>query len=477
MFQSANTSFRDDLRTDILWRVFVTLILILHALHLLIGLADSGDSYRSTSFLIERPVGFADNLPDINSPEGRRRFLTHWLDQWVLLEPYPQLDKVLTFSSYKLYLYGQVLISSLLTGDAQVYSVMAGSLLSRVLYVSGWLLLLLELRRLVRASYFWPAAALISVVSLDASFTAYLNSFYEEQMGIILLPLMAWMLYRAILERSHFLGWGVLAMALFIATAKIAFFVLPLLVAPFLSPLFRGRWPRAGFLGVVLLAQALALLPVMYGKYVKANEYHALYYGALMVMPPGEVATLGELGGKAVLPECVGVSSFHPGGESCLSRAEASYLDVLRLFAQRPQVMVDVMGRLIGEGQKIGIDYLGKALPEGAPDLSQVPVFNLWGMLYAHSMNVLIVLLALTTAYLRWRGSRPGNAHVSAFCGTGIFLAAVGVSQYGVALGDGFFEINRHLLVGNYALSMALIFLLAGHGLMFMHGRSGATPG
>ena len=43
----------------------------------------------------------------------------------------------------------------------------------------------------------------------------------------------------------------------------------------------------------------------------------------------------------------------------------------------------------------------------------------------------------------------------------GVFLVIFGLIQYVVALGDGFFEINRHLMAGNFCLSMAFGMLLA----------------
>jgi hypothetical protein len=54
----------------------------------------------------------------------------------------------------------------------------------------------------------------------------------------------------------------------------------------------------------------------------------------------------------------------------------------------------------------------------------------------------------------------------------GVFFATFGFSQYIVSLGDGYFEITKHLAAGNYALALSLPFIFAaiilmGHRLFF----------
>ena len=445
---------------------FVVVFLALHALHLLIGLADSGDSFRSTSFLFDRPVGFDQNLYDINSEEGRRRFLTHWLDQWILLPDAPRFDLLETFSSYKIYLGLQVLFSCALMGEGAPYSIMVGSLLSRVIYIGGWLLLFGVLRAVFPVGLSWIPVIVLAVVSLNADFTSYFNSLYEEQLLIICMPLLAWLLYLFRRKGQVVIGVSVLILSAVLGASKLAFFLLPMIAAFFLFPLFSGRWAKLKFLVLVACAQGSALQPFLEARYVEANRYHAVYYGVLQVLTGEELQRLGSLGEKPVFPECVGVSSFHPGGLDCLKKAQASYGDVLYLLASEPVIGWRLFLRLIDDGRHLELEYLGKSL-SGAPDFSQIALFSLWQKVYTYYVNVIVGLMFLGVLSCVWRRRRleesigSARLRLNPLEAVGVFLVIFGLIQYVVALGDGFFEINRHLMAGNFCLSMAFGMLLA----------------
>ncbi|WP_429324976.1 hypothetical protein [Paraburkholderia sp. GAS348] len=330
------------------------------------------------------------------------------------------MHDLVTLSSYKLYLLVQTLIVRLATGNSVTYSMIVGSLVSRVIYLGAFFALFAQARRCEPIGATWIFALLAGMVMISAQFSAYFNTFFEDQLVIILLPLVALLLYRYTQHPSFCLVVAALSITTFLGAAKPAFFLLPVLIAPLVLP-WRGR-ALVRSASLLFVCAAVALLPVVFGSYERENQYHAVYVGALAVLTPEETAKIDHIGEKPVQRDCIGIVAFAPAGPSCMDRAKATYPDVLRLIGMKPAIAWRLATSVFSEGHEIRIVYLGTGMTN-APDFSSLPVLNVWRALYTHHANVWILasLVAALAAVWRYRRQDSGGA-ARTFEGVRIFV-------------------------------------------------------
>lgn len=446
--------------------IFLTVFFLLSCLHLFSGYADNGDFGRSVGFIFEKPEGFASNAPQLNADEWHRRFFNEWHNSWVVLDR--MNGSLFSISTYKLYLLIQVGSSVLIGGDASRYSVILGSLPSRLLLLLTFAALVLLVRRRhamgVAACFALAAAAAL----LDARWAAFLNSFYEEQMAVIFLPVLALLLLVFAERRSTAWALAVLACATLIGGAKTSYFYLPLLVLPFVLALLEPGRKRVVLVIATCICQALTFAPAALGKYGGINAYHSVYYGALKALQPEHRGAVQFIGEKPVVQACINVSAFDPTGVQCVQAADVRYSDLVRLLVARPSIALDMLGFTLREGQH-GIENLGQGMRD-TPSFVSAGVFNLYSSLLDRGFNLVVMLLlpiaAAAAVLRRWRGKGVDPMLLAA-----MLLGVFGVSQYAVALGDGFHEIRKHLIIGNYALVLAFPFLMASFIAMALPGR------
>lgn len=434
----------------------------LSGLNFFVGYADNGDFSRSVGFLFERPSGFSVMWPAAESEEWGRRFFAHWHDKWEFLSNWGGVRSLHTLSSYKIYLLLQVGFDAFFTGGDHYYSIIFGSIVSRVILLGAFFALVFKFRKTLPAFEFWAFFSVAAVILLGADWMALLNSFYEEQITIIFFPLLAFLLSKFYDDSRAAIAVLLLVLATFIASAKTAYFYFPTMMAFFLLPSMRVQlsWKK-NFLLLVFVCQAASILPVFFGVYKNINSYHALYGGALQVMEKEEAAPIRSIGEKPVLHECIGVSAFSPGGQDCVDRAKASYADIGTLLLRHPVIGVKVVSELYAESKKLSLDYLGKSV-NGAPEFSSVRAFRLPRVLFANGFVLLVLLSSSVSAFMLWRLEDGVDSVGSNLLKVGLFFALVGFSQYVVALGDGFFEITKHLIAGNYSLGLSFAFALPG---------------
>jgi len=451
------------------WQLFlfycaIGFLVSLSSLHLFVGYADNGDFSRSVSFLFEKPYGFSEFWPLPETIEWKRRFFSEWHDKWVFLPNWPTKGLV-TLSSYKPYLLLQAKLSALLISDQSYYSIILGSIISRFILLSEFFVLFYYVRKSTPAMIFWLFVALASAVFLDVSFTAFLNSFYEEQVAIIFLPAVALLLYKYNQKYSLAVGFSALTFAVIIGSAKEAYFYFPIIIAPFLFPIFRGKYVLAKFILIIAICQSITFLPIYFGRFHKINSYHALYFGALKVAQKNEAKNIIMIGSKPVLHECIGVNAYQSGGEACVEKTKSSYGDVIKLIYEHPIIGYRMGASLFYEGNNIELKYLGKNI-SGAPDFSSLPIFKLTSMIFLYSFNLVVLLITFFTlsAFILMKGKDQGTNN--SMLKVGLFLSIFGFSQYPIALADGFQEITKHLIVGNYSLALSFVFFMPGFFLL-----------
>lgn len=438
-----------------LHRLFLVAFFGLSCLHIYTGYADNGDFWRSTSFLIDKPVGFLSNWPESETAEWKRRFFFEWHDRWVFASEWFQ-SGFFSLSFYKLYLLMQAGVSMLLSGDSTQYSVILGSLPSRVLVFASFVALAAWIRARHGALAGWGFALPAAAVLLDSGWMAFLNSFYEEQIAVVLLPVLALLMLRFLERRTVRSACLLLACAALMGATKTAYFYLPLLVFLFIFPWLHK--PRGWVFAAMCAGQFLAFAPVALGKYAGINAYHSVYFGALKVLPPQERAAMQSLGRKPVLQECIGISAFEPSGPACLQNAHVRHGDFVSLLVRNPSIAYSMLGVALQEGRH-AIDGLGKGM-RNAPQFAQLGIFNLLPPLFMRGFNVFVLGLLAALACVAIVRACLGKS-LEPLLMAGIFLALFGWSQYAMALGDGFFEIRKHLVIGNYALALAFPFMAA----------------
>lgn len=459
-----------------LFRAFAVLLVTLGSLHLLSGLADNMDFNRSITFFIDRPAGFSSLFPPPGSDEAHRLLLSSWHDKWVFAQGWLQRPALLTLSSYKAYVFVQSLFVRLIDCGSGRYSLIIGSLISRAIYFCAFIALFMRLRRAEHLLTTWMFMLIAAVLALSADFSAYFNTFFEDQLVIVFLPLIALCIYRS--ERdpqpARAPRWCALLLATFVGAAKTAFFPLPLIVAPFVMPLFDARSARLKTAAVVMACVAATLLPVFSGAFKSINQYHAVYAGALSVLSPREIAGIERIGDKPVLRECVNVIAYAPDGPSCMERAHARYADVLRLALVKPMIVPRIAQAVFSTGNEIRIGYLGTKLEHG-DNFFNLPVFSWWRDLYRERLNY-VMLASLVVAFVliaQYRGSARAGRLVLLKIAS--FLGLFGFVGYATSFGDGLADNTRHLIGASYALSLSAVFFVPGVLALLLRGR-GAEP-
>ena len=431
----------------------------LSLLHLLTGYADNGDFPRSAGFLFEKPHNFSTMWPSIESEEWKRRFFSEWHDKWVFLQNWPNTENFFSASSYKIYLLSQAHLSTLISNEDSYYSIISGSILSRLILYTSFLLIAHHIRCKTSRITAWVFATLFGSIFIDSSWIAFLNSLYEEQIAIIFLPILGFLLLKFLANQSTKTSLTILLCATFIGTAKTAYFYLPTLSLLFLIPFLSSKKIFIKLTLIAIILQGISLLPIYFGKYGKINSYHALYFGALKVLSNAESLSIQSIGEKPVFHECIGVPATNQAGHECVAASNASYADVSKLIFNRPSIGFRMILKAFEEGKITHLEYLSKGI-RNTPNFSESTAFNIWPKLFSKGLNHFI-LLALPLASLLLIKKSPFNNNEKSILLVGIFFATFGFSQYITSLGDGYYEITKHLTTGNYALSLSLPFIIA----------------
>lgn len=446
------------------------LLVGLWSLQLFVGYADNGDFDRSMGFALAKPSGFHSMWERHEGGGTADRFQTVWHDRWDVRAEFEPIEGKYPRSTYKAYLITQVGFVALLTGG-DVYSVVLGSLPSRALLLLALCGLTFAVAAATSRAVALAFLAIAMVVLLDATFAGLVNSFYEEQMTVLLLPLLAWAVL-TLLHRPRLAPAGVaLLLAALLGGAKTAYFYLPALLLPLLLALQPGWRARAVLFLIFLPGQWLAVQPLLTSEYPNTNAYHAMYYGALLELPRERLQSL-KAAGEEFDENCIGAPAFVPAGTACRDQAMLTHRDTLSLLLRHPDLALRMVIRAAALGSRLRPDYLSQRLHD-APDLSTLAPFRMMQVAFSWYFHVFVAAAALAASVLLIRRRAGTFAPVLA---TGVALAVYGATQYAVALADGYYEMVKHLLAANFALALASAFLLPGLVFALARRRPGAAP-
>ncbi len=255
-------------------------------------------------------------------------------------------------------------------------------------------------------------------------------------------------------------------------------------VAIGVRPGWRARVPGAvaGALVVAVAAgPVLEALDTQDRAYGPRNTHHLVFTVLLPELGPG---VLPGLGFPPAAAAASGESWYWagardiPGWDAALgSRPDAARADALGVLAGNPALAVRVVTRALGATLRPALPYLPSAPRGSVPERNEVrtiypetgPVGDLQrryldGIALAWLPSALAVVAVLAGAAtllprrrrLRARSTAAGLVRVAAAAA----LTAVGVSAVAV-VGDGFYELTKHVWLASYLLVVAALLLAA----------------
>lgn len=449
-----------------------------------LGLADNGDFKRLLA-----PLGLVAALPKGQAPK-----------EFVVLDYVPGKVREQAYDSTELVL---------LRGAARAARAFGGGpgLDLRVLGVTHALLLGIAVWLVVRAlpGPFGVRAVtslLLVVVVTDTRFVVYFDSFYTEPASMLaLLFLVAAVLHawrRPETSPAALLAMSVAGLALVLDKSQDAVLVLPIAVLLLARPVPLGRL-RGPFSGRVLPGLCAVALLVAAGVYVQrqpayldqSNRYNAVFVEILGHTddPPADLRALGldprlaPYAGRAIyLPHNAtkdpAFGNFF--GTATHERIAVFYLQhpgrALSLATRGADAAMDLVPR--GVSPSLGNETRADS-PSPVYDACKLCLYSTVSRGLRRAAGVLMPALWLAAGAVVWRLRRVGESDRAADADGGgtdglvaallLLLAVTPLAMAVALLGEGAFEIVKHLYLGS--VGNALLFVLVVHGAALLIGR------
>ena len=327
-------------------------------------------------------------------------------------------------------------------------------------------------------------------------YTVYLNSFYIECGSMIFLLLFA---LAAALGSGRWYMLAICALPLYgLSICKSSYVDWPLLGAGYMGLAFFLRYPahfRPWKKGLLTWSWLLPLLILMSTQFIKKNRdfcesenpinrFNSLYYGALVFShdPDSHLDRL-ELGGTE---SAVGHSAYSSEGWRIFhaSPYRFTFSQVVSVYRHEPSSALRGLIHVMGQMQDLSLDYLGRtsqvtqshseailtapSFPANAEHRMWLrpgyTCFNLWARIkYAIFPRGGILLCALVGLTM-WFGYGIvcGRKPMRALSALGLIITlAVGCEMSIALLGDGCYELIKHLFLANLCFDLSLLVFLA----------------
>jgi hypothetical protein len=453
--------------------------LALNLANLRFGRADNGDFTRLAAHWVTKPQGFSVNWPAADDPEWQRRFFNCWLRYWER-QPSPAAapplapDTGTTWFFWQLASWlGRILSPGEVFDLLYVGGLVRAACLALLLAFYGLAAVQLGLRSWVLPVLIaMPLAASLA----DPRNTTFFNSFYREA-GTLTFALLTVCGLLALPGRRFWAAALVAtAGAMLLAGSAPAHFFTALLAAAALAAAFLRRWQGAGrgrrgagAAGWLAIALAVAAL-LAAGRFSerrtdrtarKNNAYHTLFVGALEVSDAPE-AHLAFLGLPRQARELIGTHAFGPASQRFIQEHwnRLGHRATARVLLREP-VLVPRMLRRAALSVNDPASVLGAVSHEACDGR---PLRLAWWTAVKVRLgpagDPLLALLA--AAALLGLGSLFA-ADPRVF-GVGLALAFSSLGALGelavAVLGDGFFELSRHLLTAVFFTDVVLALLI-----------------
>lgn len=397
---------------------------------------NTGDYYRSVFPFIESIPNFSNNLPF----------------SYPLKESFSPLDSYEYKSSYSLIIYAY---ASLVHIFSNTFSITLYSSILKFFYViiASFLFLKiseLEDKKILFVSYLLCIAPLISSSNL-----AFFGSFYQEQVLLILLPL----LLLAVNKRTTEAYLTTFLSVTIIACSKGQFFYFPAIL--FCYYLIYDRKGMFLKIPLVAISLALSLLCMMFTTSTVAyNKYHSVYFGVYeyermngIELPEGadkNCVGIDSWGNRFDLKSGVVSTSI---GEECFNKhKDATFKETIDEIIKHPSMLFKLP---FDDGVKTQLTenyfHVYKAMPLIINnDGFYAKITNVKDALYKNVRFFLLVLALLFS--LAFRSDKISGL---------LFLCcSLGISQFYISfIGEGYRDMDKHLFGMNFSFDMA-VFLL-----------------
>jgi len=337
-------------------------------------------------------------------------------------------------------------------------------------------------------------ALLLLILLCDFAFTSYFASAYSEALAFVALigAVGACVWYW---RSTTGYGWPLAALTgaalvLILTKPQYGALALPLAIAvsarsPRLMtatrPL-RGRTP-AIVAGVVVFAAGILSVALTPRDFTKTNQYQVVFT-SLLPHSPSPTDDLRDLGLPPQLARWSGTTGYEAKTASSDDAFDGFYdktgvLSMATFYVSHPGRAVGLVSRGLRASADPRVDYLGKtanpSAPAGDTALCRFCVTSTMGRLVRPAAPVLIPLLwvgvvALATARLRSRRQDERAVAVT-------LLVTVGVAVAGFAaavLGDGDYEVGKHLYLVDAANCLLVILLVPLAGQLLRGVRDGS---
>lgn len=331
--------------------------------------------------------------------------------------------------------------------------------------------------------------ALLMLVAFQAHNAGLLTSFYAEYVCFLALPVL---LYGLVDWPSKKAVLFMCAGATGIGLAKVQYFYVPLL-ALFVMWLLHWRQGRSvrepalvALSALLLVGQAVCLLPMRHNIYQQVNYYHSTYFGSYMALTETQRAAIGLTPAQIA---CIGVDAWGSkamgaGGSEpvrvttpCFGHMGVLQLkDVLRPYLAFPSAAW-ALARFA-----LPVHFTTQYFHVYRDQVFLVPSHGSFGVgeilvdasrwrdrILAGPFSILVLALGCILPLARTRSSRILGP-------TMLFLSLFVVSQLVISfLGEGIRDLSKHLWAAQLALDF-LALALVGQALLWASDRRRALP-
>jgi hypothetical protein len=443
------------------------------------GLADNGDFTRAMTVFSSGPTDIYPNWPDPISQKElwERRFFKFYIPYWNL--DYPEsfsISRPFKSTAYLLWVPGIFL--NRLFWSSSVLNLGIMSLPTRLfLIILVWLTI-----KWIRGSLN-TAKSLILLLSFVGPIVAvilspynrYLNSFYYESAALFFVPLFLIIL---IIVSKYFSSVVVCLLvfttSMLIAGAKAQWFYWPLVGALGCLIILRKRqfsisrsWGTP--VCILLISIVLSLIALVFTQpppmTLSINAYHRFFYGVLMLSSNSQ-SHLTRFG-KPDLSECVGVHGYTGPGLECRQKAKevTTWLNLAKVILHEPIIVAKMLNASAHNMHVIALPYLG-IFNEHDPRLrigsGTGPMENVWLTIKSvFPRGSIIFLWIVTNCFICCMFIKSKS---DLMFGLGIvgFLSGIAtiLDMLVVPIGEGLYELHKHLFMANLMFDINIIFTL-----------------
>lgn len=433
-----------------------------------VGLADNGDFTRAMKWISSGPVGIEPNWPQKGTEAWSRRFFNYWIPYWKLEW---NMSKLPPSSVILLWLPGALLNYFLYSTKILYLPIL--SLFPRFIIFIFVLLLFkwIESQYKYRLLFLLGLGVPITLITTSTDYVVYFNSFYQETASFVFLFL--FLASILILKKHHSIYSLIFSITslLLLVTSKASNVYWSIIGIPFVFYIWSmnrqiNLHTKLGVGLALTLGLTLVWLLVTVRGSVRDNAYNSLFFGVI-TFSDNPSKHLRLLGFDQEASRYIDTSSYSALGRECLAKYESqiTHLSTFKVIWNEPAILFKSLKYALDRMQKVKLDYLGRYAfddPRNAERGWEVSALNLWGLFKSRFFPVgyglgvtLVIFLLWFIVNLKQDGFYRDLAIVGLIC-----TIACGADIMVAILGDGKYELVKHLFLSNLLFDIAAIAFL-----------------